>query len=230
MGLLRQFEGMQLPAASELDWLVPEHDAPQKVAQLFLLFAESSSAVLFCPIKCRRTTATRRTHPLHSAPLWPPLAAAHPGLAAHLSWWWRACRHLQAEDTGAWQPGVGAATAADHLQRASCTQVSSALMAGVQFNALCTWRLAILLFTFKNLSTAGYCHCLTSNVYLNYSLTSSFLLLLCYTLYTFYELIADDWLHSWESEFLLGWVKYLSISISLSSYQSLISISSCLSL
>lgn len=31
MGLLRQFEGMQLPAASELDWLVPEQDAPQKV-------------------------------------------------------------------------------------------------------------------------------------------------------------------------------------------------------
>ena len=34
MGLLRQFEGMQLPAASELDWLVPEHDAPQKVRRL----------------------------------------------------------------------------------------------------------------------------------------------------------------------------------------------------
>ena len=34
MGLLRQFEGMQLPAASELDWLVPEHDAPQKVQHL----------------------------------------------------------------------------------------------------------------------------------------------------------------------------------------------------
>lgn len=33
MGLLRQFEGMQLPAASELDWLVPEQDAPQKVLQ-----------------------------------------------------------------------------------------------------------------------------------------------------------------------------------------------------
>ncbi|XP_072516431.1 run domain Beclin-1-interacting and cysteine-rich domain-containing protein isoform X3 [Salminus brasiliensis] len=31
MGLLRQFKGMQLPAASELDWLVPEHDAPQKL-------------------------------------------------------------------------------------------------------------------------------------------------------------------------------------------------------
>lgn len=31
MGLLKQFEGMQLPAASELEWLVPEHDAPQKV-------------------------------------------------------------------------------------------------------------------------------------------------------------------------------------------------------
>ncbi|XP_055501422.1 run domain Beclin-1-interacting and cysteine-rich domain-containing protein isoform X2 [Leucoraja erinacea] len=31
MGLLKQFEGMQLPAASELDWLVPEHDAPQKL-------------------------------------------------------------------------------------------------------------------------------------------------------------------------------------------------------
>lgn len=31
MGLLRQFEGLQLPAASELEWLVPEHDAPQKV-------------------------------------------------------------------------------------------------------------------------------------------------------------------------------------------------------
>ncbi|XP_063057823.1 run domain Beclin-1-interacting and cysteine-rich domain-containing protein isoform X2 [Engraulis encrasicolus] len=31
MGLLRQFEGMQLPAASELDWLVPEDDAPQKL-------------------------------------------------------------------------------------------------------------------------------------------------------------------------------------------------------
>lgn len=31
MGLLRQFEGMQLPAASEFEWLVPEHDAPQKV-------------------------------------------------------------------------------------------------------------------------------------------------------------------------------------------------------
>ncbi|XP_065413641.1 run domain Beclin-1-interacting and cysteine-rich domain-containing protein isoform X7 [Chrysemys picta bellii] len=31
MGLLKQFEGMQLPAASELDWLVPEQDAPQKL-------------------------------------------------------------------------------------------------------------------------------------------------------------------------------------------------------
>ncbi|XP_039106815.1 run domain Beclin-1-interacting and cysteine-rich domain-containing protein isoform X5 [Hyaena hyaena] len=31
MGLLKQFEGMQLPAASELEWLVPEHDAPQKM-------------------------------------------------------------------------------------------------------------------------------------------------------------------------------------------------------
>lgn len=31
MGLLKQFEGMQLPAASELEWLVPEHDAPQKL-------------------------------------------------------------------------------------------------------------------------------------------------------------------------------------------------------
>ncbi|WP_348257505.1 hypothetical protein, partial [Salmonella enterica] len=27
--LLKQFEGMDLPAASELEWLVPEHDAPQ---------------------------------------------------------------------------------------------------------------------------------------------------------------------------------------------------------
>ncbi|XP_006002416.1 run domain Beclin-1-interacting and cysteine-rich domain-containing protein isoform X2 [Latimeria chalumnae] len=34
MGLLKQFEGMQLPAASELDWLVPEHDAPQKGSRL----------------------------------------------------------------------------------------------------------------------------------------------------------------------------------------------------
>ncbi|KAJ6655527.1 hypothetical protein lerEdw1_005105 [Lerista edwardsae] len=33
MGLLRQFEGMQLPAASELEWLVAEHDAPQKEIQ-----------------------------------------------------------------------------------------------------------------------------------------------------------------------------------------------------
>ncbi|XP_025731631.1 run domain Beclin-1-interacting and cysteine-rich domain-containing protein isoform X11 [Callorhinus ursinus] len=31
MGLLKQFEGMQLPAASELEWLVPEHEAPQKL-------------------------------------------------------------------------------------------------------------------------------------------------------------------------------------------------------
>ncbi|KFR00583.1 Run domain Beclin-1 interacting and cysteine-rich containing protein, partial [Nipponia nippon] len=31
MGLLKQFEGMQLPAASELEWLVPERDAPQKL-------------------------------------------------------------------------------------------------------------------------------------------------------------------------------------------------------
>ncbi|XP_035267877.1 run domain Beclin-1-interacting and cysteine-rich domain-containing protein-like isoform X2 [Anguilla anguilla] len=31
MGLLRQFEGVQLPAAPDLDWLVPEHDAPQKL-------------------------------------------------------------------------------------------------------------------------------------------------------------------------------------------------------
>ncbi|XP_053566264.1 run domain Beclin-1-interacting and cysteine-rich domain-containing protein isoform X2 [Bombina bombina] len=31
MGLLKQFEGMQLPAASELEWLVPEDDAPQKL-------------------------------------------------------------------------------------------------------------------------------------------------------------------------------------------------------
>lgn len=35
MGLLKQFEGMQLPAASELEWLVPEHDAPQKVGRPF---------------------------------------------------------------------------------------------------------------------------------------------------------------------------------------------------
>ncbi|XP_048844452.1 run domain Beclin-1-interacting and cysteine-rich domain-containing protein isoform X1 [Brienomyrus brachyistius] len=34
MGLLRQFEGMQLPAASEFEWLVPEHDAPQKLLPL----------------------------------------------------------------------------------------------------------------------------------------------------------------------------------------------------
>lgn len=38
MGLLRQFEGMQLPAASELDWLVPEHDAPQKVQNVVHIF------------------------------------------------------------------------------------------------------------------------------------------------------------------------------------------------
>ncbi|XP_032827682.2 run domain Beclin-1-interacting and cysteine-rich domain-containing protein isoform X1 [Petromyzon marinus] len=31
MGLLRRFQGMQLPAASELDWLVTEEDAPQKL-------------------------------------------------------------------------------------------------------------------------------------------------------------------------------------------------------
>ncbi|XP_055983115.1 run domain Beclin-1-interacting and cysteine-rich domain-containing protein isoform X4 [Sorex fumeus] len=31
MGLLKQFEGMQLPAASELEWLVAEHEAPQKL-------------------------------------------------------------------------------------------------------------------------------------------------------------------------------------------------------
>ncbi|XP_029001502.1 run domain Beclin-1-interacting and cysteine-rich domain-containing protein isoform X2 [Betta splendens] len=31
MGLLRQFDCMHLPAASELDWLVPEQDAPQKL-------------------------------------------------------------------------------------------------------------------------------------------------------------------------------------------------------
>ncbi|NXX63306.1 RUBIC protein, partial [Scopus umbretta] len=31
MGLLKQLEGMQLPAASELEWLVPEQDAPQKL-------------------------------------------------------------------------------------------------------------------------------------------------------------------------------------------------------
>ncbi|KAJ8374255.1 hypothetical protein SKAU_G00048350 [Synaphobranchus kaupii] len=31
VGLLRQFKGVQLPAASELDWLVPEHDASQKL-------------------------------------------------------------------------------------------------------------------------------------------------------------------------------------------------------
>ncbi|XP_071998600.1 run domain Beclin-1-interacting and cysteine-rich domain-containing protein isoform X6 [Engystomops pustulosus] len=31
MSLLKQFEGMQLPAASELEWLVPEQDAPQKL-------------------------------------------------------------------------------------------------------------------------------------------------------------------------------------------------------
>ncbi|XP_062987835.1 run domain Beclin-1-interacting and cysteine-rich domain-containing protein isoform X2 [Elgaria multicarinata webbii] len=36
MGLLKQFEGMQLPAASELEWLVPEHDAPQKRPRLSL--------------------------------------------------------------------------------------------------------------------------------------------------------------------------------------------------
>jgi hypothetical protein len=38
MGLLKQFEGMQLPAASELEWLVPEHDAPQKVGRPFPSF------------------------------------------------------------------------------------------------------------------------------------------------------------------------------------------------
>jgi len=40
MGLLKQFEGMQLPAASELEWLVPEHDAPQKVGLWHLISPE----------------------------------------------------------------------------------------------------------------------------------------------------------------------------------------------
>lgn len=55
------------------------------------------------------------------------VAASHPGLFADLSWRWRARRHLQAEDTGAGQPGVGAAPTADHLQHTSCPQVSSHL-------------------------------------------------------------------------------------------------------
>lgn len=46
MGLLKQFEGMQLPAASELEWLVPEHDAPQKV--------DSSVVFLYPPSSPRR--------------------------------------------------------------------------------------------------------------------------------------------------------------------------------
>uniref|UniRef100_A0A8C4DXF0 Rubicon autophagy regulator n=1 Tax=Dicentrarchus labrax TaxID=13489 RepID=A0A8C4DXF0_DICLA len=52
MGLLRQFEGMQLPAASELDWLVPEHDAPQKVQHLthdIYKLSHSSARCLFLP-------------------------------------------------------------------------------------------------------------------------------------------------------------------------------------
>lgn len=51
MGLLRQFDCMHLPAASELDWLVPEHDAPQKVNMLLLLalqlVSDSSESVCF---------------------------------------------------------------------------------------------------------------------------------------------------------------------------------------
>ena len=43
MGLLKQFEGMQLPAASELEWLVPEHDAPQKVDSSSLFLHPASS-------------------------------------------------------------------------------------------------------------------------------------------------------------------------------------------
>ena len=49
MGLLKQFEGMQLPAASELEWLVPEHDAPQKVG--------SSALLLYPPPSPRRLLA-----------------------------------------------------------------------------------------------------------------------------------------------------------------------------
>lgn len=44
MGLLRQFEGMQLPAASELDWLVPEHDAPQKAHHLLIYYYLAKSS------------------------------------------------------------------------------------------------------------------------------------------------------------------------------------------
>jgi hypothetical protein len=49
MGLLKQFEGMQLPAASELEWLVPEHDAPQKVGSPVFSAQEAVSPFdLFC--------------------------------------------------------------------------------------------------------------------------------------------------------------------------------------
>lgn len=118
MGLLRQFEGMQLPAASELDWLVPEQDAPQKV-------------VGYEPAKSPKD---RQRGVLNVVWLSPPAAAAHPRLPAHLPRRRRARGHLQAEDSSARKPGVGAAAAADHLQHPPCSQVSQEQEAGVTFS------------------------------------------------------------------------------------------------
>lgn len=137
MGLLRQFEGMQLPAASELDWLVPEQDAPQKVVGYDLA----------------RSQKDWQRGMLTLVWLSPPAAAAHPRLPAHLPRRRRARRHLQAEDSSARKPGMGAAAAADHLQHPPCSQVSQEREAGVTFSPS-PWRQELLL------CLLGCCHAL----------------------------------------------------------------------
>lgn len=60
---------------------------------------------------------------------------------------------------------------------------------------------AILHFAFLDLGTTGTAFC-NLNPYLNHSFT------LCANIH---ELIADDWLCSWENEIPWGWIKYSSL-------------------
>lgn len=139
MGLLRQFEGMQLPAASELDWLVPEHDAPQKVHHWLFHYYLVKSCNDSC-LKFWLCCGPRSFTCLLSS----PAAAAHPRLPADLTRRRGTRRHLQAEDSSARKPGMGATATTNHLQHSPCAQVSQEQEACVTFTPSPWWQEVLL--------------------------------------------------------------------------------------
>lgn len=96
---------------------------------------------------------------------------------------------------------TGANLVAIHFAVRNSTSIQNKKKAGNK-HAFTFTHFAILHFAFLDLGTTGIVAFCNLSPGLNHSFT------LCANIY---ELIADDWLCSWENEFPWGWIKYLSL-------------------